>query len=85
MPHLNLETRKQVIVLLRAGYSIQEIYGRLEDEGVMFKLHKNSQFVNRGIVSHLIHITDRWLDSLMVGTINSLQVYQALYSKCFCN
>jgi len=45
MPCLNLETRKQVIVLLKAGYSIREIHGRLEDEGVMFTLHKNSHFV----------------------------------------
>jgi len=39
---LNLEATKWVIVLLRAGYSIWEIHGRLEDEGVMFTLCKNS-------------------------------------------
>ena len=38
MPRLNLETRKRVIVLLRAGFSIREIYDRLQDEGVMVTL-----------------------------------------------
>lgn len=38
MPRLNLETRKRVIVLLRAGYPIRDIYSRLQEEGLMITL-----------------------------------------------
>ena len=38
MARLNLETRKRVIVLLRAGYSMRKIYDRLHDEGILLTL-----------------------------------------------